>query len=236
MTLPNNDPEEGSPPQEPGQEPSGEQTQPEPVTQQVLDDSLKQFREGIQDMLNKNYQGTQSRTDRHQEQVATQLGQFETQLRSLQSKGVVNLTEPQIQQAVRENRIDELLDQDLPPGQAPGQVQPQGPGQVPQQGSYEDRINAAAEAIETEHKVTLEKGDPEVTQFEIDKHAQSDNPLDFLKAIENAAKAKAERLSKQLPARAPGLIQGSQSQSNPLENVTDLGELWNQTTLGKRNS
>jgi hypothetical protein len=235
--LPNNDPEVGSPPQEPGQEPAGqEQTPPAPVTQDVLDESLKQFRNGIQEMLNKNYQGIQSQTDRYQSQVTEQVSGFEAQLRSLQSKGIVNMTEPQIQQAVRENRIDELLDQQngQPQAQAPGQVQQPGQTQVPQ--SYADQINAAAEAIETEHKVTLDAGDPEITQFEIDKHAQSSNPLDYLRAIENAVKAKAERVSKQSPARAPGLIQGTPGQSNPLENVTDLGQLWSQTSLGKRNS
>lgn len=236
MVLPNNEPEVGSPQaQEPGQAPAAqEQTPPEPVTQQVLDESLKQFRTGIQEMLNKNYQGIQSQTDRYQQEVTQQVSGFETQLRNLHNKGIVNMTEPQIQQAVRENQIDQLLAGQQPEAQAPGQVQQPGQTQVAQDASYTDKINAAAKAIETEYKVTLDNGDPELAKFEVEKHSQSANPLDYLKAIEAAAKAKAERMSGQSPARTPALIQGGPGQSNPLENVTDLGELWNRTSLGKR--
>lgn len=237
--LPNsNEPEVQSSAQGPGQGPAKqEQNVPEYVTKAILDErlsqideSLKQFRNGLQEQLSKQYQGVQRQTDRYQNNVQSQISTFEQQLRDLQSKGIVKMSEEQIQQAVRDDKIDKLLQ-----GQGQPQAQPGQPvGQpAPTGDDFTDRINAAASRIEQRHGVSLQEGDPEIAQFRLDELAQSPNYEDYLLGYEQASAAKAARVKQQGPARAPGLISHSPDVSNPLEGVKDLDAIWKQTSLGK---
>jgi len=233
--LPNSDETKGAPSDQTQGQANGNQKQdvPEYVTKAILDDrlgqideSLKQFRAGLQETLSKNYQGVQRQTDRYQQSVQKQIGSFEQQLRDLQQKGYVKMSEQEIQQAVRDNQIDQLLTQQ---NQQPGQqAQP-----VSQDNDFNSQVTAAAARIEQKYGVTLEEGDPEISQFEIDKYAQSPNPEDFLLAIQQAAQAKSARIKQQGPARAPGLLPSAPDTSNPLNGVTDLDAIWSQTSLGK---
>ena len=231
--LPSSDDTKGTPSDQTQGQADGNQEQsvPEYVTKAILDErlgqideSLKQFRAGLQETLSKNYQGVQRQTDRYQQNVQKQIGSFEQQLRDLQQKGYVKMSEQEIQQAVRENQIDQLLTQNQQPGQ---------PGPGPQDNDFNSQVTAAATRIEQKYGVTLEEGDPEITQFEIDKYAQSPNPEDFLLAVQQAAQAKAARIKQQGPARAPGLLPSTPDTSNPLNGVTDLDAIWAQTSLGK---
>lgn len=216
----------------PGQEQTTQkQNVPEYVTKAILeerlnqiDESLKQFRSGLQEQLSNQYQGVQRQTDRYQQNVQNQISGFEAQLRDLQSKGYVNMTEEQIQKAVRENKIDQVL----------AQQEPQKSGQPASTGNdFADSINAAASRIEQRHGVTLDQNDPEIAQFKLDQLAQSPNYEDYLLGYEQAASAKAVRVKQQQPARAPGLLPHSPDTTNPLDGVKDLDAIWAETSLGK---
>jgi hypothetical protein len=121
-----------------------------------------------------------------------------------------------------------------------GQQAPTTPGQVGGQpaepasgGDFNAQITAMATRIEKRYEIELKEGDPEITEYEVDKHAQSPNPEDYLLAVERASRAKAERMKKQSIARAPGTLPSTPDTTNPLTGVTDLDAIWSQTSLGK---
>lgn len=232
--LPNaNEPENGSQTPSVGQPPaSPEQDQSAPITRQEFQEGLKEFRTMVQESLNKQYQGVQSQNDQFRRNVQTTVGSLEQTLRDLQAKGLVNMSEAQINQAVREDQIDRILAQNS--GEQPATPAGQQGDQAPQQGGdFNTQITAMADRLLAQHNVTLEDGDPELQQYKVAEAASNPNPEVYLMAVNQAGAAKAERLKQQSVARAPGLLPSTPDTTNPLSGVTDLDAIWSQTSLGK---
>lgn len=223
-----NEPANEASPNTEGQPNGQEQTHSVPITREEFQAGLKQFEQALQEKLSKQYQGVQSQTDRFTNNVTKQLGSFEQTLRDLQARGIVNMSEAQIKQAVREDALDRVIAGQVQPTGQVGNTNPTQSGNV-----IADMVNAAADRISKRYEVTIDDSDPEVTQFKLAELSQSPNYEDYLLGFEKATAAKAARLKQQGVARSPGIIQHTPDTSNPLEGVTDLSAIWSQTSLGK---
>jgi len=222
MVLPNSDETKVKPtPQEPGQVPAEQTPEPEYVTKQYLEE----FEGRLKDSLSKNFRAVQGQTDRYQSEVKTQVSQVEAQLKDLRDRGL-DISDAQIKQISRDAAVDALLaGEQLPTnGTVPGQETPAAPANEPV--DFAAPVNDAAADMEKAAGVSLDEQDPELV--EVNKFVEDPNPLNYLKAYEQALQAKKERTSQALPARMAGLTTGGNAAANPLENLMDSDSIWNE--------
>ena len=205
-------------------------TSPQYITNEQLQQVLKQYTTEIQQKMDNLYHGVQTRDNRVQNLVK----QWEA---AAKAQGV-ELNDSQ-RKLMADTALIETIKQTAnttqPPAPVPGQGQAE--GNVDQQ--LIERVNQTAYNMQLVAGVTIEDSDPEIS---ILAAAENGTPKEYLDAIQKAINAKQARTAGSpnvAPTQAapgapksPGLVKGV-PQSNPISNINDPDELWKLTKFRK---
>lgn len=226
MTFTGNEPQGPTPVATPvpGQEPPAGTQPPGYVTADVLDAKLNELTNKLTQAMSENYRGVQSVTGKFQAQVQQQLAKWEEAAKT----AGIQITAEQ-RKAMETQAQVQTLSQMGGSAQQPGQA---APALAPDANA--EMVNNAANALMQVYGIAINEGDPEDSNILVP--ASNGTPQQYLDAVHEAINAKKARLASgaqptpQAPptnpmARTPGMVSGTPS-SNPIQNITDPGELW----------
>jgi hypothetical protein len=211
-------------PQNVAGQPAGQPVQPSATeaapSTQAAGLTIQDVQRAIRDALTDNQREQQSQRDKLENRVRTEVNRV---VSTLKASGI----EPTPEQlaTMEKSTRQAIQDESGTTQQAPAQAHvPENPEANP--------IVALAGEIMAEYGIQLEESDPEATALKTFKGTNRQ----WLAAVENAVKAKKERIS--APVAEPGArittITGGSSPGNPIAGVTNTDELWRMAKQQKK--
>lgn len=178
------------------------------------------FGENLKKLLGTNFQAIQSQTDRYQDKVQKQIGDFEKALAALRSQGV-EVSQQAVDSAKTKILLDSLTGNE-PDSDQGEEAEP--PDALVS--AYQETVTRGAEAIMKAAGVEITDEDPEVEIIE----KAAEGPVDgYFEAVHKATVAKKERLEKEGQPNLgaiPSLSRGTGPSSNAIQNIMDPAQLF----------
>jgi hypothetical protein len=209
---------------QPSIQPPGQATAPEApapyITQAELRTALEAQKTELQNLLAKNYQGVQSKTDNIAAQVKQQVNAIDAFVQKMTAAGVT-VTAEQTKTLKQDAMMEALTSEPQQPHQ-----QPQARGNGSGDGEQLDSVSLAALSMMEVQGVQIEDSDPEVAEI---AKAIDGTPKDYLAAVQRAIQAKQARLAQtpqQTMARVPGSLPPGAPSNNPIHNIMTPSDLW----------